>query len=86
MFGETAMLDGGGRSAGVVADSEATVYALTQDALHAIGREHPALAAQLYRNIAVHLSQRLRSAEGETALIERGGDLRQVSIASGNGF
>lgn len=29
---------------------------------------------------------RLRSAEGETALIERGGDLRQVSIASGNGF
>lgn len=29
---------------------------------------------------------RLRSAEGETALIERGGELRQVSIASGNGF
>jgi MFS superfamily sulfate permease-like transporter len=62
MFGETAMLDGGGRSAAVVADSEATVYALTQDALNAIGREHPALAAQLYRNIAVHLSERLRSA------------------------
>jgi len=29
---------------------------------------------------------RLRSAEGETVLIERGGELRQVSIASGNGF
>jgi len=29
---------------------------------------------------------RLRSAEGETALIERDGDVRQVSIASGNGF
>lgn len=29
---------------------------------------------------------RLRSAEGETALIERDGDLRQVSIASGNGL
>ena len=29
---------------------------------------------------------RLRSAEGETALLERGGELRQVSIASGNGF
>lgn len=29
---------------------------------------------------------RLRSADGETALIERDGDLRQVSIASGNGF
>lgn len=29
---------------------------------------------------------RLRSAEGETALLEQGGELRQVSIASGNGF
>ncbi|QPN61933.1 hypothetical protein [Synechococcus sp. CBW1004] len=29
---------------------------------------------------------RLRSAEGETALLERDGELRQVSIASGNGF
>jgi hypothetical protein len=29
---------------------------------------------------------RLRSADGETALIERDGDVRQVSIASGNGF
>ena len=29
---------------------------------------------------------RLRTAEGETALIERDGDVRQVSIASGNGF
>lgn len=29
---------------------------------------------------------RLRSAEGETALIERGAELRQVSIASGNGL
>lgn len=29
---------------------------------------------------------RLRSAEGETALIERDGEVRQISIASGNGF
>ncbi|MFM7312779.1 MAG: hypothetical protein ACKO0M_06390 [Cyanobium sp.] len=29
---------------------------------------------------------RLRSADGETALIERGGDVRQVSIVSGSGF
>jgi hypothetical protein len=29
---------------------------------------------------------RLRSADGETALIERGGEVRQVSIISGNGF
>ncbi len=61
MFGETAMLDGRGRSAAVVADTDATVVALTQDTLHGIEREHPALAARLYRNIAVHLSERLRS-------------------------
>jgi hypothetical protein len=29
---------------------------------------------------------RLRTAEGETALIERGNEVRQVSIVSGNGF
>jgi sulfate permease, SulP family len=62
MFGEMAMLDGGGRSAGVVADSDATVAVLTQDALDAIAREHPVLASHLYRNVAVHLSERLRSA------------------------
>ncbi len=62
MFGETAMLDGGGRSAGATADAEAELLQLTQQGLDAIGREQPALAAQLYRNIAVHLSARLRRA------------------------
>lgn len=62
MFGETAMLDGGGRSAGVVADVDASVFALTQADLDRLTRLHPELAARLYRNIAVHLSERLRSA------------------------
>lgn len=62
MLGETAMLDGGGRSAGAVADSETELFALTQAALDAIEAERPALAARLYRNMAVHLSERLRSA------------------------
>ncbi|QTN24747.1 SLC26A/SulP transporter family protein [Rhizobacter sp. AJA081-3] len=62
MLGETAMLDGGGRSAGATADSDAEVFQLTKQGLDRIGREQPALAAQLYRNIAVHLSARLRSA------------------------
>lgn len=60
MLGETAMLDGGGRSAGATADADAELLQLTQQGLDAIGREHPALAAQLYRNIALHLSARLR--------------------------
>jgi CRP-like cAMP-binding protein/anti-anti-sigma regulatory factor len=62
MFGETAMLDGGGRSAGATADADAELLQLTQQGLDAIGREQPVLAAQVYRNIAVHLSARLRRA------------------------
>jgi SulP family sulfate permease len=62
MFGETAMLDGLGRSADAVADTAATVHALAQSDLDALMREQPELAAHLYRNIALHLSQRLRSA------------------------
>jgi hypothetical protein len=61
IFGETAMLDGQGRSAGAVADAEATVHALTQQDLDDLAQRQPELAARLYRNIAVHLSQRLRS-------------------------
>jgi MFS superfamily sulfate permease-like transporter len=64
MLGETAMLDGGGRTAGAVADAPTVVYALTLDALDEIGRSHPAVALRLHRNVALHLSQRLRGAAG----------------------
>lgn len=60
MLGETAMLDGGGRSAGASADTDVELYQFTQVELDAISRERPALASLLYRNIAVHLSERLR--------------------------
>jgi MFS superfamily sulfate permease-like transporter len=64
MLGETAMLDGGGRTAGAVADAPTDVHALTLGALDALGRSHPELAIRLHRNLAVHLSQRLRGAAG----------------------
>ena len=64
MLGETAMLDGGGRTAGAVADAPTDVHALTLDALDALGHSHPELAIRLHRNVAVHLSQRLRGAAG----------------------
>ena len=64
MIGETAMLDGGGRTAAAVADAPTVVYALTLDALDDIGRTHPAVAIRLHRNLALHLSQRLRGAAG----------------------
>jgi MFS superfamily sulfate permease-like transporter len=62
MIGETAMLDGGGRTATVVADASSVVHALTLQALDEIGRNHPAVAILLHRNLALHQSQRLRAA------------------------
>jgi sulfate permease, SulP family len=38
------------------------VHALTLEALDAIGSTHPEVAIQLHRNVAHHLSQRLRGA------------------------
>jgi MFS superfamily sulfate permease-like transporter len=61
-FGETALLDGRGRTADAVADEASTVQALRAEALDRLQREAPELAAQLYRNLALHLSTRLREA------------------------
>ena len=61
-FGETALLDGGGRTADAVADIDSTVYALPAVALAEVQQTDPAIAAQVYRNLAQHLSERLRAA------------------------
>ena len=60
MLGETAMLDGDGRSGTAVADGVAELHHLSLADINALLAEQPALVAQLYRNIALHLSQRLR--------------------------
>ena len=62
MLGETAMLDGGGRSGEAVAVGDTEVYALDNQTLLRLRAEDPLLYAQVYRNVAVHLSQRLRAA------------------------
>jgi SulP family sulfate permease len=61
-FGEIALLDGGGRTADAVADVASSVFALPAAAFAALQREDPALVAQVYRNLATNLSQRLRVA------------------------
>lgn len=61
-IGETALLDGGGRSADAVADGFTTLHHLGGEALRRLQAEHPGIATRLYRNIAVHLSRRLRAA------------------------
>jgi SulP family sulfate permease len=61
-FGETAVLDGAGRTADAVADEPSTVHRLASEDLAQVRRDAPDLAAQLYLNLARHLSERLRSA------------------------
>ena len=62
MLGETALLDAGGRTADAVADTPCQVHSLSRQALQALLVDDPRLCVQLYRNIALHLSQRLRAA------------------------
>jgi len=62
MLGEMAMLDGGVRSGEAVAAVETEVHALEGTTLQHLRAEDPLLYAQVYRNIALHLSQRLRAA------------------------
>jgi SulP family sulfate permease len=61
-LGELALLDGGGRSADAVADQDAELHRLTRAALAQLAADEPALAAELYRRIALQLAGRLRLA------------------------
>ncbi len=62
ILGEAGLLDGQRRSAHAVADTFALLYRLDRADLQALQDEQPATAAQLHRNIAMHLSVRLRAA------------------------
>jgi len=60
MVGEMAALSRGHRSADAVAETPLTVLRLHVDSLERFRREHPALAAKLLHNIALHMGNRLR--------------------------
>lgn len=62
MLGELAMLDGRGRSANAVAEQDAEVFLLSTEGLSSLAATDPALCSQLYRNMALHLAERLRAA------------------------
>jgi sulfate permease, SulP family len=62
MLGEIAMLDGGLRTADAVADSDSVLHALTREAFDTLATTDPVLGQHLVRNIALHLSERLRGA------------------------
>lgn len=62
MFGETAMLDGSGRTAAALADRETVVHKLDKAAFDNLSATDPQLGQRLALNIATHLAERLRSA------------------------
>lgn len=65
-FGEVALLDGSGRTADAIADTDAVVHALSKAGLESLERTAPHAVIHLYRNLATHLSTRLRSATAVT--------------------
>ncbi|MFO1395518.1 MAG: SulP family inorganic anion transporter [Burkholderiales bacterium] len=71
IFGEMAMLDGGGRSAAAVADEASVVYVLTRANLDAIRAREPALASLVLLNVARQISARLRFTTATLQAAER---------------
>lgn len=70
-FGEMALLDGGHRSADVVALEKVFCYGFSVDALREIGREHPNLLTTILANMMRDFSERLRRANDEVRALEQ---------------
>ncbi len=70
VFGEVALLDQQPRSATVTADEEAVCYVLSEDAFHALVRDHHAIAIKLLTNLGRELSSRVRRANAMISQLE----------------
>ena len=70
VFGEVALLDQQPRSATVTADEEAVCYVLSEDAFHALVRDHHAIAIKLLTNLGRELSRRVRRANAMISQLE----------------
>lgn len=68
--GEMALLDGGRRSANVIADESVVCYALSVDAVYELGADHPNIVIVILRNLARDFSERLRAANDEVRALE----------------
>jgi glutaminase len=70
-FGEMALLDGGQRSADVVADERVICYGFSVEELKELGRAHPALITTILGNMMRDFSERLRRANDEIRALEQ---------------
>jgi glutaminase len=69
-FGEMALLDGGKRSADVIADERVVCYGFSVDQLREIGRDHPHIFTVILANMMRDFSERLRRANDEIRALE----------------
>jgi glutaminase len=69
-FGEMALLDGGKRSADIVADERVICYGLAVEQLHELAAEHPNIMITILGNLTREFSERLRHANEEIGVLE----------------
>lgn len=69
-FGEMALLDGGKRSADVVADERVICYGLSVERIHDLASERPNILLTILGNLTRDLSERLRRANEEIRALE----------------
>ena len=69
-FGEMALLDGGTRSADIVADERVICYGLRVEQLHELTAEHPNIMITILSNLTREFSERLRHANEEIGVLE----------------
>jgi len=69
-FGEMALLDGGKRSADIVANERVICYGLGVEELHELSAEHPNIMITILSNLTREFSERLRHANEEISVLE----------------
>lgn len=69
-FGEMALLDGGKRSADIVADERVVCYGLAVAQLQELAAEHPNIMITILGNLTREFSERLRHANEEIGVLE----------------
>ena len=70
-FGEMALIDGGRRSADIVADERAVCYGFSVEQLREAGKTHPNLLLTIMGNMMRDFSERLRRANNEIRALEQ---------------
>jgi glutaminase len=69
-FGEMALLDGGKRSADIIAEEKVICYGLRVQQLHELAIEHPNIMIAILGNLTREFSERLRHANEEIGVLE----------------